>query len=192
MALNHNDRLRVRLDRFSPKQGLVRGRPIWVEAAWYLTKCIFFLSPFPWPSFLKRWLLRCYGAKVGRGLVLRPRSNIHFPWKLEIGEHCWIGQECEILNLEPVHLGNHVVLSHRVYLATGNHDYKDHTMPYRNAPIRVDDGAWLASCSFVGAGVHIGEHAVVTAGSVVNRSVAPWTIVQGNPARFVRERVLER
>lgn len=189
---NPDPNLRVRLDEFDARKGLDRGRPRWFEACWYLVKCAFFLSALPWPSALKRTLLRGFGAKVGRGVRIMPRTSIHFPWKLEIGDHCWIGQECEFLNFEPIRLGSHVALAHRVYVATGNHDYKDHTMPYRNAPIQIDDGTWVASCAFIGPGVHIGEHCVVTAGSVVNKSVPAWSIVQGNPAMVVRRRILER
>jgi putative colanic acid biosynthesis acetyltransferase WcaF len=182
----------VRLDKFDKTVGLDRGRPFWYEAAWYLVKCVFFLSPVPWPTKLKRWLLVRFGARVGTGLVLRPRVNFHMPWKLVIGDHCWIGEGCEFLNLEPIVLSDHVVVSHRVYLAAGNHDWEDHTMPYRNAPITIERGAWVASCAFVGPGVTVGEHSIVGAGSVVTRSVPPWTVVQGNPATVVKARVLKR
>jgi putative colanic acid biosynthesis acetyltransferase WcaF len=182
----------VRLDKFDKSIGLFRGRPFWYEAAWYVVKCAFFLSPLPWPTRTKRWLLKRFGARVGTGLVLRPRVNIHMPWKLVIGDHCWIGEGCDFLNLEPIVLGDHVVISHRVYLAAGNHDWEDHTMPYRNEPITIERGAWVASCAFVGPGVTVGEHSIVGAGSVVTRSVPSWSVVQGNPATVVKPRVLRR
>lgn len=187
-----NGSLAVRLDQFDGSIGLDRQKPRWYEAAWYLVKCAFFLSPLPWPTCLKKWLLRLFGAKVGRGFLLRPRVNVHMPWKLEIGDHCWIGEGCEFLNLEPIVLHDHVAIAHRVYLATGNHDFTDHTMPFRNAPIIIEQGTWVASCAFIGPGVTIGQHSVVTAGSVVTKSVPPWSVVQGNPAQVVKERVLRR
>ena len=182
--------LKVRLDQFDPNGGLDRGRPKWFEAVWYLVKCAFFLSALPWPNGFKRRLLRLFGAQVGVGLVIRPRVNIHMPWKLVLGDHCWIGEDCEFLNLETITFQDHVAIAHRVYLATGNHNYKDHTMPYRNAPITIERGTWVASCVFIGPGVTIGEHSVVAAGSVLTKSVSPWSVMAGNPASKVRERVL--
>lgn len=182
----------VRLDQFDKKQGLDRGRPFWFEAIWYLVKCAFFLSALPWPNKFKRSLLILFGAKIGKGFVIRPRVNIHMPWKLEVGDHCWIGEDCELLNLESIVLENHVAIAHRVYLATGNHDYTDHRMPYKNAPIKIECGCWVASCAFIGPGVTVGQHCVVGAGSVVTKNVPPWSVVLGNPAAVVKQRELKR
>lgn len=184
--------LEVRLDRFDKTFGLDRGKPYWFEVLWYLVKMAFFLSAFPYPNSFRRRLLILFGAKIGTGFVIRPRVNIHMPWKREIGDHCWIGDSCEFLNLEPIVMEDHSALGHQVYLATGNHDYKDHRMPYRNAPIRIGRGSWIGSRAFIGPGVHIGEHCIVTAGSVATRSVLPWQIVRGNPAEVVGTRVLTR
>jgi putative colanic acid biosynthesis acetyltransferase WcaF len=118
--------------------------------------------------------------------------NIHFPWKLEVGDNCWIGDDCGILNLEPVRFANNVAIAHRVYLATGNHDFTDSAMSYRNNPIVIERGVWVASCAFIGPGVTLGEHCVVAAGAVVTKSVEPWAIVKGNPAVKVGERTLKK
>ena len=91
----------VNFREFDPRKGLVRGRPKWFEAFWHIIKCLFFLSPLPWPSAYKCCLLRLFGAEVGSGVVIKPRVNIHFPWKLNVGEHSWIGEEVFILNFEP-------------------------------------------------------------------------------------------
>ena len=184
--------LEVRLDRFDKSAGLDRGKPFWFEVLWYLVKMAFFLSAFPYPNSFRRRLLILFGAKIGTGFVIRPRVNIHMPWKLVIGDHCWIGDSCEFLNLDRIVIEDHTAIAHEVSLTTGNHDYKDHTMPYRNAPIRICRGCWLASRVFIGPGVTVGEHCIVTAGSVVTRSVPPWKIVQGNPAEVIRSRVLTR
>jgi putative colanic acid biosynthesis acetyltransferase WcaF len=184
-------KLVVRLDQFDKRQGLDRGRPFWFEALWYFVKCAFFLSALPWPTSFKRRLLILFGAKIGQGFVLRPRVNIHMPWKLTVGDHCWIGEDCEFLNLEPIKLGDHVAIAHRVYLAAGGHDYTDHTMPYKNGPITIESGTWIASCVFIGPNVVIGEHCVVGAGSVVVRTMPPWSIICGNPARRIKARLLK-
>ena len=179
---------RVRNDLFDRRIGLLRGRPIAVEALWYLIKCIFFLSCVPWPSMLKRGLLRIFGARVGKAVYLKPRVNIHFPWKLSIGDHTWIGEEVFILNFECVTVGGHCCISQRAFLCTGNHDYGKVQMPYRNAPISIGDGAWVGAQVFVGPGVTIGSEAVVAAGSVVTKDLPQSMVCRGNPCVPVKPR----
>jgi putative colanic acid biosynthesis acetyltransferase WcaF len=106
----------VRLDQFRPTN-FERGASKPKEILWVLVRAFFFLSPIPWPNRIKASLLRMFGAKVGKGLYLRPRVNIHFPWKLTLGDYCWIGDSCELLNLEPITFEDHVALAHEVYLA---------------------------------------------------------------------------
>lgn len=173
---------RMRLDLFDATRNLDRGRPAWFEAVWYLVKIVFFLSPLPWPSSLKRALLRAFGAKIGPGVVIKPRVNIHFPWRLEVGAHSWIGEEVFILNLEAVQIGNHACISQRAFLCTGNHDFRDERFSFTSAAIYVGDGAWVGAAVFVAPGVVIGEEAVVTAGSVVLKSLPAGMVCSGNPA----------
>ncbi len=179
---------RVRNDLFDASKGLDRGRPRWIEAIWYLLKCFFFLSPLPFPSRFKCSLLRLFGAKVGRGVVLKPRINVHLPWKLTVGDHAWIGEEVFILNLEPIKIGAHCCISQRAFLCTGNHDYRSPDMAYRSAPITVEDGAWVGAQVFVSAGITIGTDAVITAGSVVTRDQPPGKVCSGNPCVPVKDR----
>ena len=167
--LNIEDCRRRRLDLFDPNKGLDRGRSKAVEAVWYLVKCAFFLSALPWPSGFKVRLLRAFGAKVGLGVVIKPRVNIHFPWKLVIGDHSWIGEEAFILNFEPVTIGSHVCISQRAFLCTGNHNYKDPAFSYRNEPIAIGDGAWIGAMVFVGPGAIVAPETVVKAGEVVKK-----------------------
>jgi putative colanic acid biosynthesis acetyltransferase WcaF len=180
--------MKVRNDLFDPTKGLNRGRSRLVEAAWYTAKCIFFLSPVPWPSGWRVQLLRLFGATVGTRVYIKPRVNIHFPWKLSIGSRTWIGEEVFILNLEPVTIGAHVCISQRAFLCTGNHDYRDPAMSYRNRPIELGDGSWVGAQCFVGPGVKIGREAVATAGSVVVRDLPEETICSGNPCVAVKAR----
>jgi putative colanic acid biosynthesis acetyltransferase WcaF len=179
---------RVRNDLFDAAKGFDRGRPKPVEAVWYLLKCAFFLSPLPFPSRFKCAILRAFGAKVGQGVVLKPRINIHFPWKLSIGDHAWIGEEVFILNLEPVSLGSHCCVSQRAFICTGNHDYRRPDMAYRSQPIVIQDGAWVGAQVFVSPGVTIGTDAVVAAGSVVTRSLPAEMVCAGNPCVPVKPR----
>ncbi len=180
--------LRTRLDKFDASAGLDRGRGKGQEAIWYLIKCFFFLSPLPWPGSLKCALLRFFGAKVGQGVNIKPRVNIHFPWKLELGDHCWLGEEVFILNFEPVRIGSHACVSQRAFLCGGNHDFRDEAFSYRNAPITVGDGAWIGAQCFVGPGVTVGTQAVVTAGSIVTSDLPADMICSGNPCKPAKAR----
>jgi putative colanic acid biosynthesis acetyltransferase WcaF len=179
---------RVRNDLFDARNGLDRGRPKLVEALWYLVKCALFLTPLPFPSSLKCQVLRLFGAKVGKGVVIKPRVNVHFPWKLWVGDYTWIGEEVFILNFEPVTIGAQCCLSQRVFLCAGNHDYRSPTMPYRNRPIFIEDGAWVGAQSFVAPEVTIGSEAVIGAGSVVTRNQPPQMVCAGNPCVPVKNR----
>jgi putative colanic acid biosynthesis acetyltransferase WcaF len=173
---------------FDARLGLERGRSKLVEALWYLVKCALFLNPLPFPSAGKRAVLRLFGARVGRGVVLKPRVNIHFPWKLTVGDFTWIGEEVFILNFEPVSIGAHCCLSQRAFLCGGNHDYRRPEMPYRNGPITVGDGAWVGAQAFIAPDVTIGREAVIAAGSVVSRSLPPGMVCAGNPCVPVKNR----
>lgn len=178
----------VKLYNFDPNLGLNRGRAKFVEISWYLIKIIFFLSAFPFPSSFKLILLKLYGAKVGKGLVIKPRVNIHFPWKLTIGDHVWIGEEVFILNFEPLNIGSNVCISQRAFLCGGNHDYRDPAMPYRNGPITLSDGSWIGASVFVGPNVTVGVDSVLSAGSVVTKNIPEDRIFRGNPAVEVGKR----
>jgi putative colanic acid biosynthesis acetyltransferase WcaF len=179
---------RVRLDLFDSAHGLNRGRPRRVEGIWYGLKCLLFLTPWPYPSALKRSVLRCFGARIGRGVVIKPRVNIHFPWKLSVGDHAWIGEEVFILNFEAVTIGAHCCISQRAFLCAGNHDYRQPDFAYRNRPVLVEDGAWVGAQSFVAPGVTIGTEAVIAAGSVVTHDQPAGMVCAGNPCRPVKSR----
>jgi len=181
----------VRNDLFDKSQ-FTRGRPKAVEVAWYFTKVIFFLSAWPWPSAVKIRLLRAFGCRVGSGVVIKPRVNIHFPWKLTIGDYCWIGELTEVLNLESVALEDHSTLSHGVYLAAAGHDSSSASMAYKNRAIRIGRSAWVTSHAFIGPGVTVGEGAVIGAGAVVLTNVEPHAVMVGNPAVAVAVRQIRR
>lgn len=179
---------RVQLKNFDASIGLDRGANKLTEISWYLIKVIFFLSALPYPNKLKLFFLRLYGAKIGKGINIKPRTNIHMPWKLEIGDYVWIGEEVFILNFEGVKIGNNACVSQRTFLCGGNHDFLDPTFKYRNGPITIEDGAWIGAGCFVGPNVIIGTDTVVTAGTVITSNLLPNSIYRGNPAVWVKAR----
>ncbi len=109
---------------------------------------------------------------------------------LRIGDHSAIGDRAEIYNLGPVVIGSRVTISQRAHLCAGTHDYERREMPLVKSPIVVEDDAWVCTDAFVGPGVTVGKGAVVGARAVVVKDVGPWDVVVGNPARFVKKRVL--
>lgn len=164
------------------------GRSKIVRALWYVVSLAIFESgwvPFSWA---KRWLLCRFGAKIGRGLVIKPQVSIKYPWRLEVGDHCWIGQGALIENLADVRIGSQVCISQQVYICTGSHDCRRRTFDLVTRPVTIGNGAWLAARALVLGGVAIGPNAVVAAGSVVTKDVPPATIVAGQPARTIGQR----
>jgi len=179
---------KVNLKNFDPTIGLKRDVSKFKETCWYLIKMVFFLSAFPFPSKFKSFLLRAFGARIGIGVNIKPRVNFHMPWKLEIGDYVWIGEEVFVLNFEQVKIGNNVCISQRAFLCGGNHDFRDPSFGYRNGPIIIEDGAWVGASCFVGPNVIIGIDTVVTAGSIVTTNLNSNSIYKGNPIAFVKER----
>lgn len=164
------------------------GRPAPVRALWYLTNVLFFMNPlFPFSGF-KVFLLRLFGAKIGRQAVLKPGVNIKYPWRLRAGNHCWIGEKVWIDNLADVEIGNHVCISQGAYLLTGNHNYKSPAFDLITGPVLLEDGVWIGAQSIVCPGVRCRSHAVLCAGSVATKDLDAYGIYQGNPATKVRER----
>ncbi len=181
--------LEVNLANYSPGN-FDRGASRWREAAWVLTGLLLFrLCPLKL-SGLKALVLRCFGARVGRGVVIKPGARITFPWKLTLGNHVWLGEDCWLLNLDQVVIEDHVCISQRAFLCTGSHDYRQPTFDLLIQPIRVEKGAWIGAGAFVGPGVTVGSHAVVTAGSVATKDLAAFGVFRGNPAVWIRQRVL--
>ncbi|QJD96957.1 colanic acid biosynthesis acetyltransferase WcaF [Mucilaginibacter robiniae] len=178
---------RVRLDEFNPA-GFNRGASKFKEVTWYFCKMLFFLTAMPFPNGFKISILKWFGAKVGAGVIIKPRVNIHFPWKLEIGNHVWIGEEAFILNFEKVTIGDHACLSQRAFLCGGNHDFRDPAMPYRNGPITLCQGVWIGAGCFIAPNITIDIDSVITAGSVVTQNVQANSIYRGNPAVFIKPR----
>lgn len=168
-----------------------RGASKLRESVWLVISLFLFrLCPFSLSS-LKVSVLRAFGAKIGRGVVIKPQVKITFPWKLEIGDFVWLGEECWLLNLDRITLGSNVCISQRAFLCTGNHNYSLPTFDLMVKPITIEDGAWLGAGCWVGPGVKVGSHAVLAACSVMTSDMDPWGIYQGNPATFIKRRSLE-
>lgn len=166
------------------------GAPFWKQLLWFFLGEPFVRSRWIPISGLKVWMLRSFGAAIGKGVRIKPGVRIKFPWRLTIGNHCWIGEDAWFDNLAPIVLGNNVCVSQAVYFCTGNHDWTAPLFDLKVAPITVESGSWLAARSTIAPGVRIGEGAVLSLGSVAVRSLDSWTIYAGNPAIAIKPRVI--
>ena len=157
---------------------------------WYYVQAIFFHSRlFPFSRFLKFWL-RLFGARIGKGVVIKPGLNIKFPWNLQIGDYSWIGENVWIDNLAKVKIGNSVCLSQGAFLECGNHDYSKSTFDLMVNDIIIEDGCWIGAQSIVVGGSRCNSHAVLTARSVAPKVMEEYSIYTGVPAVKVKERVI--
>ena len=164
--------------------------PRWKIVVWFIINALFIKSYLPIPVRIKVTLLRWFGARIGAGCIIKPGVNIKYPWLLTIGNQVWIGEQVWIDNLSMVTIGNNVCLSQGAMLLTGNHDYRRTTFDLTTQPISLSDGVWIGAKAVVCAGITCGSHAVLAVGSVATRSLDEYGIYQGNPAIFVRQRII--
>ena len=175
---------------FSIVQQWGPGKNIFVRAIWYCINRLFFKSLFPFYG-VKRVLLRAFGAKIGKGLILKPYVSIKYPWKLEVGDHVWIGEEVWIDNLAKITLGNNACLSQGALLLCGNHNYKKASFDLLVREILLEEGAWVGAKALVCPGVRMASHSILTAGSTATNSLEAYWIYQGNPAQKLRQREIK-
>jgi putative colanic acid biosynthesis acetyltransferase WcaF len=168
------------------------GRSYLVRAVWLIVEALILLNPVVVSYRFKTAVLRLFGATIGEGLLIKPGVHVKYPWRLSIGDNCWLGERAWIDNMEDVSLGSDVVISQGAYLCTGNHDWSDPVMPLAPEPIQVDDGAWVGAFARIGPGTTVGAGSVVALGGVVLSDTEPWGVYRGNPAERVGTRTLRR
>ena len=154
---------------------------------WTLVTPLFFLSPRPffgWRSFL----LRLFGAKVGRYVHIYPSAKIYIPWNLVIGDESSIGEWVLIYNLGLVNIGKQTTISHRAHICAGTHDYSSPSLPLLRNSVKIGSKVWICSDAFVGPNIKIGDGAIIAAAAVVVKNVSHMKIVAGNPAKYIKRR----
>jgi len=171
--------------------GFSPGKNAFVRACWYITNVLFFLNPLNPVSSVKVFLLRLFGAKVGKGVNIKPSVNIKYPWHLIIGDFVWIGENVWIDNLTKVEIGDNSCISQGALLLTGNHNYKKSGFDLIIGKILLEEGVWIGAKSVVAPGTKCLSHSVLSAGSFLSSDMEPYTIYAGNPAAKVRTRIIE-
>jgi putative colanic acid biosynthesis acetyltransferase WcaF len=160
-------------------------------AAWYFTNVLFFVNPLNPSSGLKVMLLRLFGARIGKGVVIKPAVNIKYPWRLSVGDHTWIGEKVWIDNLADVSIGANCCISQGAMLLCGNHNFRKTTFDLITKEITLEEGAWVGAFAIVCPGVLMRSHAVLAVNSVASETLEPYSVYKGNPAVLIRERIIE-
>jgi len=160
------------------------------RAVWQLIVLFLFrFSPRPlyeWRSFL----LRCFGAKIGKKCHVYPKAIIWAPWNLEMADHSCLADDVICYSQDTIILGERVIVSQGAHLCAGSHDYNDPEFQLITSPISIGADAWICAQSFVGLGVTVAEGAVLGARSVTFKDLQAWKIYAGNPAIYIKDRIL--
>jgi putative colanic acid biosynthesis acetyltransferase WcaF len=157
-------------------------RIVWTTVWKLLWSKIYWLRPL---------VLKMFGAYIPLKCQFFGSTRIERPYDLKIGEYTSIGRRVELYNLGHLEIGSHTVLSQDVYVCGGTHDYTKPDMPLVKKDIKIGSGVWICAGAFIMPGVTIGDGAVVAANSVVTKDVEPWTVVGGNPAKFIKKREIK-
>ena len=171
-----------------------------VQRIWELARVVLYL---PTPFFMRGWrrfivavIARLYKRSdvsncISKSASLSRTAKIDYPWNVSIGPHSSIGNNAWVYAMDNITIGENCCIGGDVRLVTGTHDINSATFDLMTRPIRIENDVWVATGAIVLPGVTVGEGAVVGAGAVVTKDVEPWTVVGGNPAKFIKERVLK-
>ncbi|AKF24355.1 acyl transferase [Sulfurovum lithotrophicum] len=167
-----------------------RGRSgITVQLWWFTQTLLFRPSPqifYGW----RRFLLRMFGAKIGKNVIIRPNVTITYPWKVSIGDDSWIGDNVELYSLGPIEIGKNVVISQRSYLCAASHRYDRENFPIFSQKIIIKDECWLATDVYVAPGITVGRGTVVGARSSVFKDLPAAKVCVGSPALPIKDRTV--
>lgn len=158
------------------------------RAVWMVVRSTVFRHSWHNMYAWRRWVLRLFGARIGRRCIIRPSVHVEIPWNLEMADFATLGDEARVYNLGPIRLGRRVTVSQRAHLCAGTHDFSRADMPLIRPAIVIGDDAWVAADAFVGPGVTVGGGSVVGARACVFKDVEAWAIMGGNPARVIGTR----
>jgi putative colanic acid biosynthesis acetyltransferase WcaF len=158
------------------------------QLIWYVYSAIVFESSL-FPTYRNKiGVLKLFGAKVGRGFVIKPKVYIKYPWNLEVGDNVWIGEGVRIDNLALVKLGSNVCVSQNAFLLTGNHNYRSAAFELMTGPITIEDEVWVGASSVVCPNTVLSKGTIITVGSVVSGTTSANRVYQGNPAIDIKPR----
>jgi len=182
--------LKVELNKYN-NNWYQPGGNVLKRLLWYFINTIFinsYLIPY---SPLKVFILKSFGANIGKRVNIKPKVNIKYPWKLSVGDYSWIGEEVWIDNLDDIIIGKNCCISQGALLFCGNHNFKTNTFDLITKPITLKDGAWIGAKSVVCPGVIMEKNSILTVNSVATTNLDFNSIYQGNPAIKIKDRITE-
>ncbi|AGB18537.1 WcaF family extracellular polysaccharide biosynthesis acetyltransferase [Thermoanaerobacterium thermosaccharolyticum] len=165
-----------------------RGRPNWYILFWWFIQGTIFRYSIHNMYGFRRFILRLFGAKVGRNVLIRPDAKFYYPWNVEIGDNSWIGDNVYFYSLDKIIVGSNCVVSQNTYLNTGAHDIADPHFGLITKPIVIKDGAWICANTFINLGVTIGYNTVIGAMSNVTKDMPDNMVCVGNPCKPLKLR----
>lgn len=168
-----------------------RGRNAVFVQLWWMVQAFLFKNSPQFTYGWRRFLLRLFGAKVGKKVIIRPTAKITYPWKVSIGDYSWIGDDVVLYSLGEIEIGENVVISQKSYICTGSHDYLKEDFTIFAKKITIEDECWLATDVFVAPGVTIKKRTVVGSRSSVYKNLPANKVCIGNPAKIIRDRKIE-
>ena len=158
------------------------------RSLWYLISEFFFNTFIPYPNFVKRFLLKIFGAKIGKFVIIKPRVRIKYPWFLEIGDYSWLGEDVWIDNLDSVVIKDNVCISQGAMIMSGSHNYKSAKFDLITKRITIESGVWICAKSIVLQGVRCKKNSILSTYSVAWSNLDRNSIYKGNPAVKIKER----
>ncbi len=161
-----------------------------LRAVWMLAGKPIFRVSFHNAYRFRAWLLRLFGAKVGRDTRIRPTVNVEIPWNLDIRDGVTVGDYAILYSLGTITIGERTIVSQYAHLCAGTHDHTDRRFPLIRDPIEVGADAWIGADAFVGPNVRIGRLSVLGARSSAYKDLQPAAVYVGNPARRLKAREL--
>jgi len=176
----------MNLSNYQEKKERFKIRVLWI----IVNHTIFRLFGGTFFRNFRNFLLIVFGAEVDKQSLIYCSATIFAPWNLKIGRAC-IGPNVEVYNKDKIHIGDDCVISQGSFLCTASHDISSKMLPLVKAPIIINNNVWVGADAFIGMGVTIGEGAVVGARAAVFKDVEPWTVVGGNPAKFIKKREIK-
>lgn len=162
---------------------------------WQLINNTIFRFTPPYLTFFRKsrvLLLRLFGANINWSASVHPTAKIDYPWNLTMGHLSSLGEKSWAYAMAPITIGEKTCIGKDTYLITGSHNISSNRFELMIKPITIGDCCWLTTGVTILQDCHIGDYSVVAANSTVTKNIEPWSVVGGNPAKFIKKRIINK